>query len=135
MAIVVFDPAVFVLRYPEFSTVNTQLLGLYFGDAGMYLDNSNSGIPQLDVRASLLYMLTAHITALNAGVNGEAASPLVGKITQATEGSVSVTSEYATNMPSSMAWFTQTRYGAAFWQASARYRTFRYVRPQCGTAW
>ena len=39
--------------------------------------------------------------------------------------SVSVSLEFSASMGAS--WFTQTSYGAAFWQATAYLRSFRYV--------
>ncbi|MDE3023802.1 MAG: DUF4054 domain-containing protein, partial [Pseudomonadota bacterium] len=58
-------------------------------------------------------------------VNGQAASPLVGRINSATEGSVSVTADMGA-VTNTQAWYMQTKYGAAYWQASAPYRNFQY---------
>lgn len=120
MAVVVFDPAAFVARYPEFTAIQEPTLQAYFAEATIYLDNSDqSRVGDITVRAVLLNMLVAHIAAL-------AATPLVGRISQATEGSVTVTSEMGPPSGSSE-WFKQTKYGAAFWQAAAPYRTFQYI--------
>ena len=59
-------------------------------------------------------------------MNGEAASPLVGRINNATEGSVTVGTDMG-QVPFTAAWFLQTKYGAAFWQATAPFRTMQYV--------
>lgn len=127
MGVVVFDPAAFKLRYPEFSTVSDALLSDYFAEATIYLDNTDcSRVQDVDVRRMLLWMLVAHIAAINAGVNGEGASPLVGRINNATEGSVSVGTDMGA-VPFTATWFLQTKYGAAFWQATAPFRTMRYV--------
>jgi hypothetical protein len=75
------------------------------------------------VRSVLLNMLTAHIAALNS----PGASGVVGRVSSASEGSVSVSAELA--VPGSAAWFAQTRYGIAFWQATAQYRTATYRPP------
>jgi hypothetical protein len=129
MPSVVFDPVAFVARYPEFSTVSAPTLGDYFTEATMYLDNTDaSRVSNLAQRALLLNMLTAHVAALNgSGVNGNGAPGLVGRINSATEGSVSVSAEYATPANGTQAYFQQTQYGAAFWAASARYRTMQYI--------
>lgn len=127
MGVVVFDPAAFKQRYPEFSTVSDALLSDYFAEATIYLDNTDcSRVQDVDVRRMLLWMLVAHIAAINAGVNGEGASPLVGRINNATEGSVSVGTDMGA-VPFTATWFLQTKYGAAFWQATAPFRTMRYV--------
>jgi hypothetical protein len=83
-------------------------------------------VQDVNQRALLLNMLTAHLAALYAGVNGQSPSPLVGRINTATEGSVSVGAAMD-GVPGTAAWFLQTKYGASFWQATARYRTMRYV--------
>lgn len=126
--VVTFDYAVWVARYPEFSSVSQPLAQSYFNEATIYLDNTACSIVQDTARrAVLLNMLTAHIAALNRkGTDGQLASPLVGRIDSATEGSVSVHAD----MPggtANAAWFQQTPYGAAYWQATAQYRTMRYV--------
>jgi hypothetical protein len=127
MGIVVFDVASFRVRYPEFATVSDELLGAYFDEATIYLNNTEySPVTDLTKRALLLNMLVAHVAALNAGVNGQAASPLVGRVNSATEGSVSVTTDMGA-VSGSAAWFMQTKYGAAYWQATVNLRSFRYV--------
>ncbi|RVT95246.1 DUF4054 domain-containing protein [Rhodovarius crocodyli] len=125
--VVTFDYAAWVARYPEFSTVTQPQADGFFAEACLYLDNTASSIVcDLGQRATLLNMLTAHLAALYAGVGGQPASPLVGRVTNATQGSVSVGVD-AGPVTASQAWFVQTKYGAAYWQATARYRTMRYV--------
>lgn len=130
MAVVVFDSAGFLARYPEFSAVTPPLLGMYFSEATMYLDNTdNSRVSDVGQRAVLLNMLTAHVAALNgSGVNGNGASGMVGRINSAGEGSVNVSAEYAVPSASDMkAYLRQTPYGAAFLAATGSYRTMQYV--------
>ncbi|WP_261412102.1 DUF4054 domain-containing protein [Serratia quinivorans] len=127
MAIVVFDVAAFRERYPEFDTVSTELLNAYFIEATVYLNNTDaSPVCDVAVRAVYLNMLVAHIAALNSGVNGQKPSGLVGRVSGATEGSVSVYTEAGPSSSSSW-WYMQTTYGAAYWQAILPYRTIRYV--------
>ncbi len=124
--IVVFDPAAFILRYPEFSAVSSGVLGMYFSEATIYLDNTvTSIVPDVAVRAVYLNMLTAHIAKING--NG-APSGVVGRVASASEGSVSASMAYAAPT-GSRAWFDQTPYGASFWQATRSYRTMRYRAP------
>lgn len=127
MGIVVFDPDAFIARYPEFSTLSPTLLNAYFAEATIYLDNTDcSRVGDVAQRSVLLNMLTAHVAALNSGVNGQAASPLVGRVNSASEGSVSVSTDMGPTSENS-AWFMQTKYGAAYWQATAQYRTAVYI--------
>lgn len=127
MAVVAFDLAGFRVRYPEFATVADALLGAYFVESTIYLNNTDSSIvTDVVLRSMLLNMLTAHIAMLNSGANGQAASALVGRINSASEGSVSVSVDMGP-VSGSSAWFMTTRYGAAAYQAMARFRTFRYL--------
>ncbi|KVI49567.1 hypothetical protein AWS52_24540 [Enterobacter cloacae subsp. cloacae] len=127
MAIVVFDINAFRERYPEFDTVSGTLLNAYFVEATVYLDNTDcSPVTDVNVRAVYLNMLVAHIAALNSGVGGQKPSGLVGRVASASEGSVSVSTGEVPVSPSSW-WYLQTPYGAAYWQATGRYRVFQYV--------
>jgi hypothetical protein len=127
MAIVVFDINAFQERYPEFDTVGASLLNAYFVEATVYLDNTDrSPVCDVAIRAIYLNMLVAHLAALNSGVNGEKPTGLVGRVASASEGSVSVSLGDVPVSGSSW-WYLQTPYGAAYWQATAPYRTIRYV--------
>jgi hypothetical protein len=129
--VVVFSYADWIAMYPELANSVTQPTAqMYFFQAQLYCDNTPTSIIRDTSpggeREMLLNMMTAHIAALNAPINGQPSSPLVGRITNATQGSVSV----ATQMdmpPGSAQWYNQTKYGAAFWAATAKYRTMRYV--------
>ena len=124
MTAVVFDSLVFKTRYPGFVTTADTLLELYFEEATLYLSNADNSIVQnLTRRALLLNMLVAHIAALGS-TSGRGG---VGRIANATEGSVNV--NFDKMGPVSAAWFQQTPYGAAFWQATSALRGFRYVVP------
>lgn len=125
MPVVVFDYATWSARYPELAAaLSPAVAQAYFDEASLYLDNTEAS-PVCDPgqRATLLNMITAHIAAMNM----PGSSPLVGRITSATEGSVSVQAAYADATPGSMAWYVQTKYGAAYWAATARYRTGFYT--------
>ena len=126
-AVATWNATTFILRYPEFGSVNVNQLQLFWTEATLYLRNDGSGPVQDPTRQlTLLNMVTAHIAYLNAGVGGQPATPLVGRITSAGEGSVnvSVENEYPPGTPQ---WWQQTKYGAAFWSATAPYRGARYV--------
>jgi len=136
--VVIFDFTSWIARYPEFASVSSTLAQLYFNEAQMYCDNTPcSPIPYDPANPAIswqrpmyLNMLTAHIAALNAPVNGQAASSLVGRIASAGEGSVNVSVEMEGQLQG-RAWYAQTKYGFAYWQATAQYRTARYkIGPQ-----
>jgi hypothetical protein len=131
MGSVAFDPTAFKARYPEFVTVSNDTLTAYFTEATLYLDNTDaSPITNLVFRELLLNMIVAHLAQIYSGSNGQAPSQLVGRISQASEGSVSVTTD-AMPVAGSAAWFNQTKYGAQYWAATLPLRRFRYV-PPCG---
>lgn len=136
MAVATFIYADWIVRFPEFASVTEPTATDYFTEAGLYINNTDgSYVSDLAIRTRLLYLVTAHLAAIYSGVNGQAPSPLVGRISSAAEGSVSVSTEMGP-MTNSQAWWMQTKYGAAFWQATARFRTMRYVpAPVCGPRW
>lgn len=126
MTAVVFDSAAFKARYPEFAAVSDDLLSACFEEASLYLSNAdNSPVQNVTRRAVLLNMLTAHIAALGGALSSDGQPRPVGRISSATEGSVSASMEYLA--PGSSAWFQQSQYGAAFWQATSSLRGFRYI--------
>lgn len=139
-AIAQFDPVAFAATYPEYASLPAGQLQGYFALAGLYLANDGTGPVQDVVTQDLLMsLLVAHIAKLNATVNGVAPSGLVGRISSASEGSVSVSVD-ASGVPGSAAWFAQSPYGFQFWQATARFRRARYVpgpstMPAYGAGW
>lgn len=125
--VVTFDYATWAAQFPALGkTTNEATATSYFGFAGLFLNNTAmSQIVDVTVRAPILNLITAHIAVLfGNGANGP--SPLVGRINQATEGSVSVSAELA-GMGKNEAWWTQTPYGIMAWQAMAPWRTARYI--------
>jgi hypothetical protein len=126
MAVAVFDSVKFLARYPEFEAIAVITLQAFFDEAGLYLSNTDSSpVLNVDRRLLLLNMLTAHIAALSGAIDQSGAAP-VGKVASATEGSVSVSFD-AIYAPGTAGWYSQTQYGAAFWQATTQYRRFIYV--------
>jgi len=126
MTAVTFDPAAFKTRYPVFAGVSDVTLAACFAEAGLYLSNSDaSPVQDLTRRAMLLNMLTAHIATLGGALSADGQPLPVGRVASASEGAVSISAEFAA--PGSAAWFAQTQYGAAFWQATTALRGFRYI--------
>ncbi len=52
---------------------------------------------------------------------------IVGRINNAAEGDVSVSSEWSAPPNASQAYFVQTKYGAQYWTMTARYRTAQFI--------
>jgi Protein of unknown function (DUF4054) len=132
---VTFNYAAWVAAYPQFQNVNEAQATFFFQIATLYCANCLRIVQCVDQLQALLWMLTAHIAWLQCmrDANGNPSSSgtipppaIVGRISQATEGSVTVASEFASQIPLQAAWFLQTPWGAMFWQATAQYRTMRY---------
>lgn len=137
---VTFDYGKWSARYPELAGpqgVSDIQAQAFFDEATIYWRNDGTGPATSDaLQLTLLNMLTAHIAKLNATINGQAPSGLVGRVKSATEGSVSVDTDSGM-LPGSAEWYAQTTYGFDFWQATrgfrtARYRSFRRVIPSGG---
>lgn len=122
MGVVTFDSKAFRALYPMFAAASNDLLQARFNQAAtLYLDNTDASlIADLKEREQLLFLLVAHLCALRGEDNG-----LVGRITSASEGSVSVSVDSSGSNDASW-WYLQTPYGADYWQATAPYRTWRY---------
>src|SRR5262249_32484280 len=98
-------------------------------------DNTGAG-PVTDATLQLNYlnMLTAHIGWLlaprgadgNPAAAGKPAPTLVGRISNASQGSVSVGVEWPTSGNPSVAWSLQTPAGGFYGQATAGFRTMQY---------
>lgn len=138
---VVFDYQWFQTRYPHIAEWTSPGMAQgYFERAQTFLDNTGAGsappspwcfvgslatggiVQDIPTRQVLFGLLVAHIAMLNSPMNGAASSGLIGRITSASEGSVSVSTDYP-DQPPGAAWFNQTKYGAEFWNATARFRT------------
>lgn len=130
---VIFDPVVFIQRFPQFASVGAPTLHMYFDEAALHLNNTDrSRVRDLGERATLLGLLTAHIGTLSgvltpAGAGSTATQ--VGRVSSAGEGSVSVSLDMGAT-PGTGAYFLQTQYGASYWQLTAKYRTMRYIPPR-----
>jgi len=132
---VTFDYTYWSQVYPEFAnTVTEPQAQQCFNFATLFLDNSpcsmvpvtnTAGMP---VRVMVLGMITAQVAQLLYGSSLQPASPLVGRIDSAAEGSVNV-SVALDSPPFVAAWFTQTKYGLMAWAALAPYRTALYIPP------
>lgn len=126
MGKVTFDWQAFSALYPEFSAVGQVSAAAMFGKATtLYLDNTDdSPVTDLNEREQLLFLLVAHLCSLRGLGSGK--DGLVGRITSASQGSVSVSVDNSGSNDASW-WYLQTPYGADYWQATAPYRSMEYV--------
>lgn len=130
MAVAQFNLGIFLARYPiftAFNAANPGALAAMFSEAGFYLNNSDCSIVQdVNKRLVLLNMLTAHIAFIGGALAADGQARPVGVLSSAGEGSVNATFENQQFDPGSPAWYQQSQYGAAFWQATAPYRSMVY---------
>jgi hypothetical protein len=121
--VVVFDPVEFRELYPSITATDAQLED-YFAMAESFLDNTEcSVVKDLGSRKRMLYLLVAHIATITG--MAEKGNPVVGRISNATEGTVSVSLDYGT-MGNNERWYLQTPWGAMYWQLTKRYRSAVY---------
>lgn len=128
MGAVVFSVKLFRELYPLFEAASDPLLEALFTQACMYLDNTDASLVEdLAEREQLLMLLVAHLCALRGyGTDGASErSGLVGRITSASEGSVSVSVDSSGSNDESW-WYLQTPWGADYWQLTSPYRSMIY---------
>lgn len=138
--IVSFNYGAWVALFPQFwvttptytGLTEAQVTGVILPLAEQYCRNDGGGpVNNAGLQTQLLNLMVAHVAQLLFGSSTQPVSPLVGRISNATEGSVSVATDFPTT-PSN-AWFVQTQYGAAYWQLILPFRLGRYypkVTPQ-----
>lgn len=134
MAVAVFDYAQFSALFPELVNggVTETVASSLFGVAGLLLDNTDcSPVQDVAARLTMLNYAVAHLASLGgyplpSGSTIPAPSGIVGRVSSATEGSVSVSSDYG-QVRENEAWWLQSQYGAIFWQLTRALRTMRYV--------
>lgn len=138
---VTYSYADWIAAFPEFAGCSAPQGQAYFNRAATIFANSTLNPAYCAQGAAgfktVFYMLTSHIAWLNAprdangnpAATGQPASPIVGRINTASEGSVSVGADMgdANAGSPSQAWYMQTRYGAEFWAATAGQRTANYL--------
>ena len=121
--VVVFDPVEFRELYPTIQATDEQL-EMYFEMAETFLDNTKcSVVKDLGARKRLLYLLVAHIATLTG--QAEKGNNVVGRVSSATEGTVSIGLDYGT-MGNNERWYLQTPWGAMYWQLTKKYRSAVY---------
>lgn len=134
---VTFSFAAWTAAFPEFLACTPTQGQAWFNRAALMCGNSGTSSAAADGQLEgLLYLLTSHVAWLNAprDANGNPAATgtpppsIVGRISSASQGSESVSTEWSGEAGGpSEAYYLQTRYGAEYWAATAKYRTARYV--------
>jgi hypothetical protein len=139
---ITFDPAAWKAAFPVFANVADPQAQFFFDQATLICSNEACGNmvnfqpAGVDFLKNALWLLTAHIAWLQSprDASGQPSSsgtisPIVGVITNASEGSVSVGASIGdVNAGSpSQAWFMQTQWGATYWTIMAGTRTAQYV--------
>ena len=141
MGVYVPDYPTWAASYPQFAaTVTSGTFPTYFTLAQLYCANTDCAIvpydltvsPPVTTRGTILDLLTAHIAQLLVGSTLTPASGIVGRISNATQGSTSVAADMPTEPTA--AWFMQTQWGALAYQAMAQFRTAQY-RASPGRFW
>jgi hypothetical protein len=140
MTAITYDYNTWIGSFPEFAGCSAAQGQAYFNRAATIFENSVCNPMYASQGASgfttVFYMLVSHIAWLNAprdaqgnpAATGQPASPIVGRVNSASEGSVSVGADMgdANAGSPSQAWYMQTKYGAEFWAATALTRVATY---------
>ena len=122
--VVEFNVNKFRSLYPTLRATADQL-NWYFIEAAMLLNNtSKSCVKSLAEREVLLFLLVAHFAVLQQRVEGD--NEVVGRISSASQGSVSVSLDNGQTTLSDK-WYQQTPYGSKYWALTAKYRSFLYI--------
>lgn len=135
MAQVAPDYTAWLALFPEFTPVGSGPVTsaqytAQFALSNLYISNLDSSpVTNLAIRAQIINLVVAHLAYMAYGASNVpgGASPLVGRIESAAEGSVNVKTAYAASS-GSRAWWDQTKYGASAWQAMAPWRTARWIQ-------
>jgi len=124
---VTFNYAAWAALFPQFSNLTSdQVAGPILTLAEQYNRNDGGGpVCDAGIQTQLLNMMVAHVAQLLFGSTTQPLSPLVGRISNASEGSVSVGTDFPTT-PNDK-WFSQTQYGAMWWQLALPFRLGRYA--------
>lgn len=133
---ITFNYASWQAAYPPLATVPDADAQGYFDLATqLWRNDGTSPCSTAAQQTRLLYLLTAHMAKLFAPqAQGGQAAGIVGRISNASEGSVSVQTEYSSQISDSQAFYVQTAYGALFWQMTAPFRQMRYRAPYSNPA-
>jgi hypothetical protein len=127
---VTFNYLAWVAQYPELGGVGQTQAQSYANQAMLMIPLDQIADPAQ--QTIILNAATAHFAKIFETFGGQSPSGLVGRVGNATEGSVSVGTVYTTPTSDTQAFWSQTPYGAFVWVATLRYRMGGlYVPPPC----
>lgn len=118
----VFDPDAFKAANPQFANYSNEQLTYFFESIEGLLDNSETSCISLKNRKLWYWLLVAHKAELQNRINN-GNTGLVGRISSATEGSVSISTDYPMGSGAMEQWLKSTPYGAEFYAKTAPWRT------------
>jgi len=133
-----FNYETWVALFPEMAAISSSMANNYFLIATLLVRNDGRGpVRDPNMQAGLLNLTTAHLAKLfsrqndngEPDSNGAEVSSLVGRIANASEGSIKVQADLPDQQPNS-AWWNQTQYGAVVWVMLRPYRTMHYMQPR-----
>lgn len=132
-AVANFSYAAFQAQYPTLASVPAPIVQSYWTQAGAFHDNSISGpVRDASLQAVLMNMMTAHIMvvfgAISINTDGSINQGVVGRVSSASEGSVSISTENQ-YPPGSAQWLQQTAFGSAYYYATEQFRVMQYRAP------
>jgi hypothetical protein len=130
--IVTFNYQSWIQLFPQFAYITQPQAQMFFQLATQLHRNDGGGpVSDVNTQTNLLDLATAHLVQLFApNITGQSPNRdanVVGRITNASEGSVSVATEFPMPANATASWWAQTSYGAFYWTVSAPFRTMRYA--------
>lgn len=131
--IVAFNYTTWVQLFPQFAYVPQPVVTEFFNLATSFHRNDGGGpVSSSQMQTSCLNLVLAHLLQLFGPKADGTGQPnrdanVVGRITNASEGSVSVATELAAGQNQNASFWTQTQYGEAYWALTAPFRTMRYI--------
>lgn len=124
-----FDYGSLITAYPQLGEISEEQAAAMFAQATVFHRNDGGGpVEDTTVQLALLNMVTAHLIYLRLAV-GDSDAPnatVVGRISSATQGPVSLSFDVGASQSAQAAWWMQTKPGFDYWQATAPYRTMRW---------
>lgn len=127
---ITYTYADWIAVFPAFSGTVTQAAfdATLYPFAQQYCPTDGTGAPTtVQITTNLVGLMCAHIAQLLFGSATQPVSPLVGRVSNASEGSVSVAVEMPPPGNPTQGWLQQTQYGTMYWVATSPYRTARYI--------
>jgi hypothetical protein len=123
-----FDPTQYKLDYPQFDGLSNNILtNVYNYEAMAYCNWLDDYFADVNQQYYWSCIVLSHILTLKYGADGQGATNAVGRVSDAKEGSVSVTLEYKAPTTNSEAWWNQTSFGAEVLALWANHGVFFYV--------